>query len=57
MAKKQRLSNAADVKQQQFETAKKKADQSSPFGQRPNEIAERTNMKRQQKQMHRQDNK
>jgi len=57
MAKKEYTSSAADVKQQQLEAAKKKADQSSPFGQQPHDIAERANMKRQQKKMHEQDNK
>ena len=48
---------AGDAKQRQLEEAKRKADQSGPHGKLPHEIAERANMKRQQKQMHKQDNK
>ncbi len=57
MAKKEPLPSAGKEKQRPLEEAKKKADQSSPYGKQPHEIAERANMKRQKKQMHEQDNK
>ena len=56
MTKKQ-TSAATVEKQRSFQEAKKKADQSGPFGKQGHEIAERANMKRQQKQMHKQDKK
>jgi len=57
MANKEPLPNTGDEKQHQLEEAKKKADQSGPHGKQPHEIAEQANMKRQQKQMHKQANK
>jgi hypothetical protein len=57
VAKKHLLPDAGDEKQRPLEEAKKKADQSGPRGKQPHEIAERANMKRQQKKMHEQDNK
>jgi hypothetical protein len=50
------LPDAGEVKQQPLEEAKRKVDQSGPYGKQPNEITERTNMKRQQKRIHKQDN-
>jgi len=57
MAKKPPLPDAGEEKQRQLEEAKRQADQSGPYGKQPHEIAERANMKRQKKQMHKQDNK
>ena len=57
MSKTKRPQFAGDHKEHQLEEAKRKADQSAPYGKQPFEIAERANMKRQQKQMHKQDNK
>jgi len=56
MAKKSRPDPGAQ-KQRPQEHAKEKADQSGPYGKQAHEIAEETNMKRQQKKMHKQDNK
>ena len=57
MAKKDPLPDAGAEKQRPLEETKKKADQAGPHGKQPHEIAERANMKRQQKKMHKQDNK
>jgi len=57
MSKTKRPQFAGDHKEQQLEEAKRKADQTAPYGKQPFEIAERANMKRQQKQMHKQDGK
>jgi len=57
MAKKEPLPDAGAEKQRPLEETKKKADQTGPHGKQPHEIAERANMKRQQKKMHEQDNK
>jgi len=57
MAKKGPLPDAGEEKQRPLEEAKRQADQSGPYGKQPHETAERANMKRQKKQMHKQDNK
>ena len=57
MAKKHPLPGAGEEKQRLLKETKKKADQAGPHGKQPHEIAERANMKRQQKKMHDQDNK
>jgi len=57
MPKKEPIPDAGTEKQRPLEFAKKKADQSGPHGKQPHEIAERAHMKRQQKQVHKQDNK
>jgi len=57
MAKKDPLLDAGAEKQRPLEETKKKADQTGPHGKQSHEIAERANMKRQQKKMHEQDNK
>ena len=57
MAKKDLLPDAGAEKQRPLEETRKKADQAGPHGKQPHEIAERANMKRQQKKMHEQDNK
>jgi hypothetical protein len=49
--------SVGEVKQRQLKEAGTKADQSSPHGKQPHEIAEHANMKRQKKKMHEQDNK
>ena len=56
MAKKDPLPDAGAEKQRPLEETKK-AHQAGPHGKQPHEIAERANMKRQQKKMHEQDNK
>jgi hypothetical protein len=57
VAKKDPLPDAGAEKQRPLGEAKKKAEQAGPHGKQPHEIAERANMKRQQKKMHEQDNK
>jgi hypothetical protein len=52
MSKQNRQTDAGKQKQQPMEEAKKQADQSGPRGEQGNQIAEKTNMKRQEKQMH-----
>src|SRR5262249_13114983 len=49
------LPDAGDTKQRPLDEAKRKADPSGPQGKPPREVAERANLKRQQKQMHKQD--
>jgi hypothetical protein len=55
--KKAPMPDAGAEKQRPLEDAKNKADQSGRYGKQPKAIAERANMKRQQKQMHEQHNK
>ena len=49
MAKKDPLPDAGAEKQRPLEETKKEADQAGPHGKQPHEIAERANVKRQQK--------
>ena len=57
MAKKDPMPDAGSQKQRPLEDAKKKADQSGPYGKQAHDFAEEANMKRQRKQMHEQDGK
>jgi hypothetical protein len=52
MTKQNRGSDAGEQKQQPLQEAKKQAEQSGPRGEQGNQIAEKTNMKRQEKQTH-----
>ena len=47
--------DAGEKKQEALKAAGDKADQTRPKGKQPHEIAEKANMKRQQKKMHQQD--
>jgi hypothetical protein len=53
MAKKARSRD--NLKQRRLKEAKRQGDRAGTHGMQPHEIAERTNMKRQQKKMHKQD--
>jgi len=57
MANKISFPGAGDAKEQALAAARDRADNTRPRGKLPHEIAEKANMKRQQKKMHRQDNK
>lgn len=49
--------DAGAEKHQSLEAAKRQAERFAPRGTQPNQIAEKANMKRQQKKMHEQDGK
>lgn len=57
MPKRELIRDAGTKKLRPLEFANKTADQSGPHGKQPHEIAEKAHMKRQQKQLHKQDNK
>ena len=57
MANKTSVPGAGEAKQQALAAARDRADNTRLRGKQPHEIAEKANMKRQQKKMHRQDNK
>jgi hypothetical protein len=52
MSKHNPIPDAGEKKQQPMQEAKKHADQSGPRGEQGNQVAEKTNMKRQEKEMH-----
>lgn len=57
MAKQHQKPDAGAERQRPLEAAKQEAEHSAARGAQPNQIAEKANMKRQQKKMHEQDRK